>query len=124
MDSLLNFITHGAPLRALRARRLRYNYIRTKYGDKAELLISDTDSLMYQIETDDFYHDIASGVKKPFDTSDYPEKHESGIKTGVNKKVIGKFKDEAAGKQITHFVSEQWCKKAKGIKKNVIKKKR
>ena len=39
----------------------------------------------------DFYHDIASDVKKRFHTSDYPEKHESGIKTGVNKKVIGKF---------------------------------
>ena len=28
----------------------------------------------------------------------------SGIKTGVNKKVIGMFKDEAAGRQIIHFV--------------------
>ena len=49
-------------------------------------------------------------------------------KTGINKKVIGKFKDEAAGKQITHFVGlraklysykieDQVIKKAKGIKK-------
>ena len=28
----------------------------------------------------------------------------SGIETGVNKKVIGKFKDEAVGKQITHLI--------------------
>ena len=81
-----------------------YNYIKSKYGNKAELLFTDTDSLMHEIETDDFYHDIVPDVKKRFDTSDYPEKHESGIKTGVNKKVIGKCKDEAAGKQITHFV--------------------
>ena len=59
---------------------------------------------MYLIETDDVYHDFAADVKKKFDTSDYPENHPSGIKAGVNKKVIGKFKDEAAGKQITHFV--------------------
>ena len=81
-----------------------YNYIRKKYGNKAELLFTDTDSLMYLIQTDDFYRDIKKDVKKKFDTSDYLENHPSGIKTSVNKKVIGKFKDEAAGRQITHFV--------------------
>ena len=35
-----------------------YNYIRKKYGNKAELLFTDTDSLMYLIHTDDFYQDI------------------------------------------------------------------
>ena len=80
-----------------------YNYIKSKYGDKSELLFTDTDSLVYEIETEDFYHDIASDVRKRFDTSDYPGQHESGIKKGVNKKVIGKFKDEGAGTQITHF---------------------
>ena len=103
-----------------------YNYIKNKYGDKAELLFTDTDSLMYLIQTDDFYHDIKRDIKKKFDTSDYPENHPSGIKTGVNKKVIGKFKDEAAGKQITHFVGLRpklyTFKVVKGVKKNVIKK--
>ena len=88
---------------------------------------------MFEIETEDFYKDISKDIKKKFDTSDYPEKHKSGIKTGVNKKVIGKFKDEAAGKQITHFVglrAKLYCykiegeekKKCKGIKKVVVKK--
>ena len=81
-----------------------YNYIRKKYGNKAELLFTDTDSLMYLIQTEDFYLDINKDVKKKFDTSDYVDNHPSGIKTGVNKKVIGKFKDEAAGRQIAHFV--------------------
>ena len=111
-----------------------YNYIRKKYDNKAELLFTDTDSLMYLIQTDDFYHDIKQDFKKKFDTSDYPENHPSGIKTGVNKKVIGKFKNEAAGKQITHFVGlrpklytfkveeKGETRKAKGVKKNVIKK--
>ena len=81
-----------------------YSFIRKKYGNKAELLFTDTDSLMYLIQTDDFYSDIKHDIRKKFDTSDYPENHPSGIKTGVNKKVIGKFKGEAAGKQITHFV--------------------
>ena len=82
----------------------RYNYIGKKYDNKAELLFTDTDSLMYHIQTDDVYHDIKKDIKKKFDTSDYLENHPSGIKTSVNKKVIGKFKDEAAGRQITHFM--------------------
>ena len=114
--------------------KFHYNFIRKKYGDKAELLFTDTDSLMYLIQTDDFYHDIKKDIKRNFDTSDYPENHPSGIKSGVNKKVIGKFKDETAGKQITHFVGlrpklytfkvedKGETRKAKGVKKNVIKK--
>ena len=39
-----------------------------------------------------------------FDTSNYPKDHESGIKTGLNKKVIGMMKDECGGKQIEEFV--------------------
>ena len=74
-----------------------YNYIKQKYGDKAKLLFTDTDSLMYEIQTEDFYKDISKGVKDRFDTSDYPPNHSSGIPSGFNKKVIGMFKDEAMG---------------------------
>ena len=35
-----------------------YNYIKKKYRDKAGLLFTDTDSLMYEIETEDFFEDI------------------------------------------------------------------
>ena len=130
---------------------IHYNYIRKKYNNKAELLFTDTDSLMYLIQTEDFYLDIKHDIKKKFDTSDYYKNHPSGIKTGVNKKVIGKFKDEVGGNQITHFVGlrpklytfkvemkykkdekdgkikeieeeDDETRKAKGVKKNVIKK--
>ena len=69
-------------------------YIKQKYGDKAKLLFTDTDSLSYEIETKDVYKDLWKDKDK-FDNSDYPEDSKFYIET--NKKVIGKFKDEAAG---------------------------
>ena len=50
------------------------------------------------------YKDINPDIEKRFDTNDYPSNHPSGIKTGLNSKVLGMFKDEARGKQIVEFV--------------------
>ena len=47
-----------------------YNYIKTKYGDKAKLPFTDTDSLAYEISTKYFYKDINPDIEKQFDTSD------------------------------------------------------
>ena len=49
-----------------------YDYMKSKYEHKAELMYMDTDSLVYHIETGDFYRDIAGDVEKRFDTSNYP----------------------------------------------------
>ena len=81
-----------------------YNYSKTKYGDKAKLLFTDTDSLAYEIKTKDFYKDIYPDIEKRFDTSDYPTNRPSGIKTRLYSQVLGMFKDEAGGKQIVEFV--------------------
>ena len=106
-----------------------YNYIKDKYGDKAKLLFTDTDSLTYEIETLDAYADFIQN-KDIFDNSDYNKK--SPFYFDHNKKVIGKFKDEAAGIPVTEFVglrskmysytldNKQTKRTAKGIKKNVI----
>ena len=108
-----------------------YNYIKDKYGDKARLLFTDTDSLTYEIEADDVYEDFWNDKYK-FDNSDYPESSKYFDKS--NKKVIRKFKDEAAGVPICEFIglrskmysyikdNQKGGKTAKGIKKNVIKK--
>ena len=107
-----------------------YKYIKKNYGEKAMLLFTDTDSLTYEIEANDVYRDFWIDKDK-FDNSDYPEGSPYFDKT--NKKVIGKFKDEAAGVPICEFVglrskmyscikdNEKGGKTAKGIKKNVIK---
>lgn len=111
-----------------------YNYIKPKYNERAKLLFTDTDSLAYEIKTEDFYKDISPDVKSMFDTSNYPKDHPSCIETGVNKKVVGMFKDEAGGKIIEEFVGlraklyaykmfegdKKEEKKCKGVKKSVI----
>ena len=111
-----------------------YNYIKQKYGDKAKLLLTDTDSLMYEIQTEDFYKDINGDVKDRFDTSGYPPGHPSSIPSGFNKKVLGMFKDEVNGNVIDEFVGlraklysykmfeGEESKKCKGVKKSVVKK--
>lgn len=78
-----------------------YKYIKKNYGEKAMLLFTDTDSLTYEIEANDVYRDFWIDKDK-FDNSDYPEGSPYFDKT--NKKVIGKFKDEAAGVPICEFV--------------------
>ena len=70
-----------------------YNCIKKKYGDRAKLLFTDTDSLTYEIEAEDVYQDFWNDIDK-FDNSDYPENSPYYDKT--NEEVIGKFKDEAA----------------------------
>jgi hypothetical protein len=107
-----------------------YDFIKPMYGDKAKLLFTDTDSLCYEIQSDDVYEDMLKHKDK-FDFSDYTKEHKCYDVT--NKKVIGKFKDEANGKIITEFIGlrpklysyivegeDHDHKRAKGIKKNVI----
>ena len=53
---------------------------------------------------EDFYRDISPDAPKMFDTSGYPKDHPSGIQSGLNKKFLGLFKDEADGKIISEFV--------------------
>ncbi len=80
-----------------------YDYIIPKYGEAVDLLFTDTDSLCYEIRTEDFYEDISGDVEKWFDTSNYDKNHPSGIPTGINKKVVGMYKDECGGKDIKEF---------------------
>ena len=110
-----------------------YNYIKNKFHNKATLLFTDTDSLAYEIETEDFYKDISDDVRGFFDTSNFPKGHSSGIEVGCNKKVVGMFKDEAGGKIIREFVGLRAKlyaykmhegkeeKRCKGVKKAVVK---
>ena len=49
-----------------------YNYMKVKYGDDCKLLMTDTDSLMYEVKTEAFYKGIRENVQERFDTSNFP----------------------------------------------------
>ena len=111
-----------------------YNFMLKKFNrENIDLLFTDTDSLCYHIRNQDPY-EIIEKNKDCFDLSDYPKDHH--LYDGTNKKVIGKFKDEAIDGSIdyiTEFVglrSKLYAyktlngekKKCKGVKRSVVKK--
>ena len=71
-----------------------YKYIGSKFD--ANLLFTDTDSLAYEIKTEDVYEDFYED-QNLFDFSDYPLN--SKLFDPGNKNVIGKMKDEFKGKK-------------------------
>ena len=80
-----------------------YDYIKNKYGERANLCYTDTDSFIINVKTEDFYKDISGNVIERFDTSNYI--HDRPLPIGVNKKVLGLMKDELGGGIITEFVA-------------------
>ena len=111
----------------------QYEYVKKKW-EKAEVLYSDTDSLVLKIETDDFFADISGDVAEWFDTNDYAKNHPAVLEglpiVKENKKKIGLMKDECGGKIVTEwvalrpklysFLTEDGEKqKAKGLKKSM-----
>ena len=112
-----------------------YDYFKPKYGDRAKLCYTDTDSFIINIITEDIFEDISNDVEKWFDTSNYDKNDKRPLPIGKNKKVPGLFKDELGEKIIKEFVAlrpkayaylEDYGndqKKAKGTKKCVMKQK-
>ena len=71
-----------------------YDYIKPKYDQNAKLCYMDTDSFITQIFIENFYKDVAMDVKRWFDTSGYDQNDKRPLPVGINKKIIGMFKDE------------------------------
>ena len=77
-----------------------YNYFKVNYD--ANLLFTDTESLVYEVKGVDNVYEKDYGDRDLFDFSNYLK--ESRFYDGSNKKVIGKMKDEMGGKVISKFV--------------------
>ena len=100
-----------------------------------KLVLSDTDSFIYHIQTKCFYKDISPLVREHFDTCNFEPNHPSGIETGVNKKVPRKMKCEFGGKVIKSYrglrpkcyivlLGGGSCeKRAKGVHRSLVRKK-
>ena len=110
-----------------------YYFLKPKYNDNAKLCYMDTDSFVPSIFTEDVFEDINNDVERRFDTSNYDKNDKRPLQIDVNKKVVGMFKDESGGKIMKKFCTlrakiytylmedDSEMKKAKGVKKCVIK---
>ena len=109
------------------------DYIKPKYKDRAKLCYIYTDSFVIHVFTEHFFEGIANDVERWFDTSNYDKNDKRPLQIGMNKKVIGLFKDELGGKIMKEFYAlraktytylmddDKEKKKAKKINKCIIK---
>ena len=93
----------------------------------------DTNSLVYDIKTEDFYEGIAGNIKTRLDMSGSSHSQVCPLPIGVNKEVIGLMKEERSRRIMTEFVALKLKlytyktlrgsgdKKCKGVEKCVVK---
>ena len=82
-----------------------YDYVFPKWGvDNVRVCMTDTDSVLLEIKTDDLYKDFAEDVPKWFDTQKYHRTQygETSIPK-MNLKKLGMMKDELCGDFILEF---------------------
>jgi hypothetical protein len=80
-----------------------YNYLKPKWGERVEIIQTDTDGLMLMVKTEDFYEDIKPDIDKWFDTSKFPENNIFGIKP-MNGFKLGCFKIETIDNIVSEFI--------------------
>ena len=61
-----------------------YDYIKPKYGDKAKLCYTDTDSFIIHIFTENFFEGIAGDIERWFDTSNHDENNKRPLPIDEN----------------------------------------
>ena len=82
-----------------------YDYLKSKYGEKAKLCYMDTENdngFIVIVTTDDIYKDIIEDVETSVDTSNYDLSRL--LPKGKIKNVFSVMKDELGGKFIRGFV--------------------
>lgn len=107
-----------------------YNFLKPKYQGKVSLLYTDTDSLILEVFTDNFYEDMKQDLSR-YDTSNYKDTKLHDMP--ITESVIGKMKDEFKGVPIASFYgtsAKSYCVslpqkdilKAKGVRNSAVKK--
>ena len=83
----------------------RFHYQVMRQNFQCRLLYSDTDSLIYRIESNNLYQGLANQsaeLKKEFDFSSYPEDH--ALHDNNNKSEVLQVNEEFSGDYISEFV--------------------
>ena len=110
--------------------RFYYDHLKSKYADRCRLLFNDTDSMCCEIQTANIYDDMARDLSE-YDTSNFETDHP--LYSNRNHRVLAKFKSETGSLAPSEFVGlkakmysllcdKKSQKKAKGIKKHIVKK--
>ena len=82
-----------------------YDILKPKYGDNIKLLLSDTDSFIYAVFTDDGYQDLYE-MRDYMDLSGYSKTSLlAPFRDVTNKKVPGKFSDEKDNEIIKEVIA-------------------
>ena len=81
-----------------------YDHLKVKYVDKIQLIYTDTDSFVIEVETDDIYKDMYED-RHLYDFSDYSKDHPNYSLT--NRKIYGIYKDDLNGKILIEFTADQ-----------------
>ena len=69
-----------------------YYYLKPRYKEYINLCYMNTDSFIFNVKTEDWYKHISNDVEQRFDTSNI--QRNIPLKIGVNKKMLGMWKDE------------------------------
>ena len=77
-----------------------YNQLRRQNGNRCQLLYTDTESLLLEVQTEDVFRDMASHAEL-YDTSEYPPEHPLH---SIANNVLGKMNAECAGRPIAEFI--------------------
>ena len=81
--------------------KFHYDEMKPRFGDKIKVCYKDAASLLYRVETENLYSEMAT-FKHLLELSDYPEEHFLHDKT--NKKVPLTMTDELQGKILSEVV--------------------
>ena len=105
-----------------------YDYLKPKHNDKAKLCYMDTDGLVLNIFTEDFFEHINNDLARWFDTSNYDKNDKRPLENPSKM-----FNDELGAKITIEFYAlraktytylmedDSEMKKATGVKRCVIK---
>ena len=79
-----------------------YEELKPRYGSNITLILSDTDSFIFEVTTEDIYRDLYN-IRHLMDLSEYSSS--SPYFSSLNIKVPGKFKDETPSRVISECVA-------------------